>query len=41
MLVEQCAFMQMLFGNNQGMRLLEHVRQLDQIWYMKICLRGF
>ena len=26
MLVEQCVLMQMLFGNDQGVSLLEHVR---------------
>ena len=34
MLVEQCALMHMFFGNNQGVRLLEHVRLLERIWYL-------
>ena len=26
--------MLMIFGNDQGVRLLEHVRQLERIWYL-------
>ena len=41
MLVEQCALMHMIFGNDQGVLLLEHVRYLEQIWYVYIsALRG-
>ena len=33
MLIDQCAFMQTIFGNDQGVRLWEHVRQLERIRY--------
>ena len=38
MLVKQCALMRLFFGNNQGVCLLLHERELERI---KIKLRSF
>ena len=37
LLVEKCALLHMVFGNDTGVRLLEHVRLLERIRYSKHC----
>ena len=40
LLVEQSALMSMLFGNDHGVRLMEHVRYLERIRYSN-CIIGY